>query len=74
MACETTQPGKEMPAEPEKLEKPAPVCPAKLILFCINLFIGLIGSQLVPEWMDTSTYSTWKHVIKAITCAACRTS
>jgi len=46
---------------------PAPLCPARLILFCCNLFIGLIGSQLVPEAMDVSTYATWKSVIKAIT-------
>lgn len=47
--------------------KPAPLCPARLLLFCTNLFIGLVGSQLIPEWMDTSTYSTWKSVIKLIT-------
>lgn len=45
----------------------APLCPAKLILFCTNLFIGLIGSQLIPEWMDTDTYTIWKHVVKMIT-------
>jgi len=54
-------------AAQETCEKPPPVCPAKLILFCTNLFIGLIGSQLIPEWMDTNTYTTWKTVVKAIT-------
>ena len=47
--------------------KNAPLCPCRLVLFCCNLFIGLVGSQLIPEWMDTNTYSTWKAVIKVIT-------
>jgi len=47
--------------------KEPPLCPARLILFCCNLFLGLILSQMIPEWMDTSTYSTWKHVVKFIT-------
>eukprot|EP00930_Biecheleria_cincta_P046197 TRINITY_DN31868_c0_g1_i1.p1 TRINITY_DN31868_c0_g1~~TRINITY_DN31868_c0_g1_i1.p1 ORF type:complete len:526 (-),score=88.14 TRINITY_DN31868_c0_g1_i1:179-1720(-) len=55
------------PSPPVKLRKPPPTCPAKLVLFCCNLFIGLGSSQLIPELMDTDTYSTWKHVVKAIT-------
>eukprot|EP00747_Dinoflagellata_sp_TGD_P025444 gnl/TRDRNA2_/TRDRNA2_131259_c0_seq1.p1 gnl/TRDRNA2_/TRDRNA2_131259_c0~~gnl/TRDRNA2_/TRDRNA2_131259_c0_seq1.p1 ORF type:complete len:556 (+),score=97.51 gnl/TRDRNA2_/TRDRNA2_131259_c0_seq1:76-1743(+) len=57
---------RDYPAPPI-VPKDAPLCPAKLILFCTNLFIGLIGSQLIAEWMDPSTYSTWKAVVKMIT-------
>eukprot|EP00931_Biecheleriopsis_adriatica_P089773 TRINITY_DN63855_c0_g1_i1.p1 TRINITY_DN63855_c0_g1~~TRINITY_DN63855_c0_g1_i1.p1 ORF type:complete len:484 (-),score=110.48 TRINITY_DN63855_c0_g1_i1:65-1459(-) len=48
-------------------QKEPPLCPARLVLFCCNLFIGLIFSQLIPDWMDSETYSTWKHVVKFIT-------
>ncbi|CAK0840252.1 unnamed protein product [Prorocentrum cordatum] len=45
----------------------APLCPCRLVIFCCNLFVGLIGSQLIPEWMDASTYGTWKAVVKVVT-------
>jgi len=48
-------------------KKEPPLCPARLIMFCTNLFIGLGLSQLVPELMDTATYPVWKHVVKFIT-------
>jgi Kef-type K+ transport system membrane component KefB len=77
-AREAAEPREEVTEQPQPLAPvvtemgkagppPPPLCPAKLILFCCNLVIGLIGSQLVPEWMATGTYSTWKHVVKAIT-------
>ena len=49
-----------------KPKKP-PVCPARLILFCANLFLGLILSQLVAEWYPKETYKIWKSVIKVVT-------
>jgi Kef-type K+ transport system membrane component KefB len=71
LACEAPTPKDELAvqeamAAAEKANK-APLCPCRLLLFCCNLFIGLIGSQLIPEWMDTNTYSTWKAVVKVIT-------
>jgi len=48
-------------------EEKAPMCPCRLILFCTNLFIGLICSQLIPEAMVPETYFTWKRSIKGIT-------
>jgi len=54
-------------AIPLKRPKPPPTCPARLVLFCANLMIGLVLSQLLPEWLEASTYETYKHVIKIIT-------
>ena len=48
-------------------KKKPPICPARLVLFCCNLFLGLILSQLIPEWMDAEGYSLWKHIIKVLT-------
>ena len=50
-------------------------CGAGLVLFCANLMIGLVLSQLLPEWLEANTYDTYKHVIKIITsiCIANRT-
>jgi Kef-type K+ transport system membrane component KefB len=44
-----------------------PLCPARLVLFCVNLFLGLVLSQLIPEWISPSAYSTYKHVVKVVT-------
>ena len=48
----------------EEAVKPPPLCPKRLILFCCNLFTGLILSQLIPEWIDAGTYKTYKHIIR----------
>ena len=48
-------------------EKKPPICPARLILFCVNLFAGLVLSQLIPEWIDPEIYMTYKSVIKVVT-------
>jgi Kef-type K+ transport system membrane component KefB len=66
VACEKVADsgGKETDAEP--LPKP-PICPCRLLLFCVNLFIGLIGSQIIPELMGDDVYSVWKTTIKIIT-------
>lgn len=54
-------------ATPKEGQEAVPLCPCRLILFCVNLFIGLISSQLIPEWMDSHTYSAWKSIVKMIT-------
>jgi len=50
-----------------QLKPKPPICPCRLLLFCVNLFIGLIGSQLIPEWMESDVYDTWKTTIKMVT-------
>lgn len=37
------------------------------MLFCGNLFLGLIFSQLVPEWLAPPQYNAWKQVVKIVT-------
>eukprot|EP00441_Pelagodinium_beii_P017890 CAMPEP_0197652248 /NCGR_PEP_ID=MMETSP1338-20131121/34329_1 /TAXON_ID=43686 ORGANISM="Pelagodinium beii, Strain RCC1491" /NCGR_SAMPLE_ID=MMETSP1338 /ASSEMBLY_ACC=CAM_ASM_000754 /LENGTH=475 /DNA_ID=CAMNT_0043227081 /DNA_START=57 /DNA_END=1484 /DNA_ORIENTATION=- len=56
----------EKKMEADKSAQP-PLCPARLILFCTNLFIGLILSQFIPDMMETDVYFTWKHIVKFIT-------
>ena len=46
--------------------KKAPICPKRLILLCSNLSIGLVLSQLIPEWMPASTYFDFKAVVKGM--------
>jgi len=53
--------------ETDPLPPKAPACPFRLVVFCTNLFIGLIGSQLIAEWMDIETYATWKTGVKLVT-------
>ena len=36
-------------------------------MFCTNLFIGLVLSQAIPEWIETETYYTYKSVVKVVT-------
>ena len=49
--------------------KKAPLCPARLILFCTNLFIGLGLSQAIPEleFVTLNVYTAYKHVVKITT-------
>ena len=51
-----------MPAAPK-----APCCPRRLLMFCTNLFAGLILGQVCAETMPADVYSTWKHVVKIVT-------
>ena len=53
---------------PVPKEKAAPpICPARLVLFCSMLILGLILGQVCAEAMPTDTYDTWKHVVKVVT-------
>ena len=47
--------------------RPAPCCPAKMIIFTVNLLLGLLLSQLLPSWLDASGLSTWKATVKVCT-------
>jgi Kef-type K+ transport system membrane component KefB len=67
VAAGAKQNSKNNPNDLQPLEKKPPICPARLVLFCANLFIGLILSQLIPEWLEPDTYFTWKHVVKIVT-------
>ena len=49
-----------------KPKKP-PMCPARLILFCCNLYIGLFLSQIIPELVTTDFYFKYKQVVKVAT-------
>ena len=44
-----------------------PCCPPRLLLFCCNLYVGLILGQVCAELMPADVYSTWKQVIKIVT-------
>ena len=48
-------------------EDAPPLCPARLILLCSMLFLGLTLGQITAEFMTAETYTTWKHVVKVIT-------
>ena len=49
-----------------KSKKP-PLCPKRLVLFCSNLFLGLLLSQLIPEWLEPEAYFTYRAVVKVVT-------
>ena len=44
-----------------------PCCPAKMIVFTQNLLLGLLLSQLMPQWLSSEAYGTWAHVVKICT-------
>lgn len=44
-----------------------PVCPLKMVIFTVNLLVGLLFSQLLPTWWSSSAMSVWSHVIKICT-------
>jgi len=46
---------------------PAPACPVKILVFTVNLLIGLSISQAVPEWLGPDEYHTWQQVVKLAT-------
>ena len=51
-------------AEPQK--KP-PNCPAKMVIFTVNLLLGLVLSQLLPQWLEPAAYTTWQLLVKLCT-------
>ena len=53
-------------ARPPAVKQP-PVCPRRLILFNFNLILGLLISQLIPEWLEGETYQRYQHAIRVIT-------
>ena len=53
-------------ARPPAVKQP-PVCPRRLILFNFNLILGLLISQLIPEWLEVETYQRYQHAIRVIT-------
>jgi len=55
------------PPRPAPLAKKPPVCPAKMIVFTVNLLVGLVLSQLVPAWLSPDAYGVWAHVVKLCT-------
>jgi len=44
-----------------------PTCSVKLLVFIVNIFLGLILSELVALGMDSGTYATWKMAVKLST-------
>ena len=48
-------------------EKEPPCCPAKMIVFTVNLLIGLVLSQLVPEWLDGEPLYAYRTGVKILT-------
>jgi len=50
---------------PKKKEPPA--CPAKIIVFTVNLLVGLALSQLVPLWLSGHSMDVWSQTVKICT-------
>ena len=44
-----------------------PVCPLKMVVFTVNLLVGLVVSQLLPTWWPSDVMAVWAHVIKICT-------
>lgn len=42
-------------------------CPMKMIVFTINLLVGLAVSQAVPALLDAESYAAWKQTVKLCT-------
>ena len=47
--------------------KPPPCCPRKMIIFTVNLLVGLTFSQLMPEWLMPGALGTWRTLVKVMT-------
>mmetsp|Transcript_148927 Transcript_148927/g.387267 ORF Transcript_148927/g.387267 Transcript_148927/m.387267 type:complete len:571 (-) Transcript_148927:389-2101(-) len=45
----------------------APACPVKILVFTVNLLIGLSVSQAVPGWLAPDAYHTWQQIVKLCT-------
>ena len=60
----------EIPVAPTAINfkvKEPPCCPAKMVLFTCNLLVGLLVSQLMPQWLDASGFGAWKTTVKVCT-------
>ena len=60
--CKTGTENPEAPAA-----KPPPCCPVKMIVFTVNLLVGLVAASLLSRFVEPSIYGIWQHVVKICT-------
>ena len=52
---------------PPRAKPPPVLCPAKMIVFTINLLVGLTLSQLIGSWFEPEAYAAWRTMVKICT-------
>ena len=52
---------------PRAAAKGPPACPVRMVVFTVNLIVGLLFAQALPEWLSTDAYLSWMHVVKICT-------
>ena len=59
--------GEQDDVTPTLPKKDPPCCPVKMIIFTVNLLVGLTVSQLVPEFLDGPSLGVWSTTVKCCT-------
>ena len=45
----------------------APSCPVKILVFTVNLLVGLVVSQLIPTWLSGDDLHLWTEAVQCLT-------
>ena len=59
--------GEAWPTAQSAKTKGPPACPLRMVVFTVNLIVGLLFAQALPEWLSTDAYLSWMHVVKICT-------
>jgi len=59
--------GKQGETSVDAPAKEPPVCPVKMIIFTVNLIVGLVLSQLAPEYLPPTVFFYYKQIVKLCT-------